>query len=86
MLHPLTEFVLSRFAEDEPTFREFCAGVHSIQLYVGSYASAREQEATIAERFFNHPFRRVRGWARREYDSARQEAQQDREQEDEMNL
>lgn len=84
ILHALTEFVLSRFEEDDRTFREFCAGVHSLQLYAGSYASTRQKEADVAEKFFNHRLRRIREWARMEHDSALRDVQRDLEDEDEM--
>ncbi len=84
ILHPLTEFVLSGFEEDDRTFREFCAGVHSLQMYVGSYASARQKEAEVAEKFFGHRLRRIREWARMEYDAALRDVEQDLQEEDEM--
>jgi hypothetical protein len=80
---PLTAFVLSRFEDDDPTFREFCAGTHSMQMYVGDIARQRESEAASARAFFNHPLRRIREWARYEYDSGIHEAQLHREHEDE---
>jgi len=82
----LTEFVLSRFQGDNLTFREFCAGTHSHQMYVGDIASQREAEAASVRPFFNHPLKRIREWARREYDSGIQEAQIHREHEDELGM
>jgi len=82
----LTEFVLSRFEDDDPTFQEFCAGTHSLQVYVGDIASQREAEAASARPFFNHPLRRVREWARYEYDSGISEAKWHRELEDEQGI
>jgi len=40
----LTEFVLSSFEGDDLTFRELCAGTHTLQMYVGDIASQRERE------------------------------------------
>jgi len=81
----LTEFVLSRFEDDRLTFSEFCAGTHSFQMYVGDMGQQRENEAAAARPFFNHPLKRIREWARHEYDSGVQDAKREREREDEMN-
>jgi len=81
----LTEFVLSRFEDDRLTFSEFCAGTHSFQMYVGDMGQQRENEAAAARPFFNHPLKRIREWARHEYDSGVQDAKLEREREDEMN-
>ncbi|HET9285364.1 MAG TPA: hypothetical protein VFR24_25715 [Candidatus Angelobacter sp.] len=82
-LHPLTEFLLTRFEDDDLTFNEFCAGVHSFQLYVGDLAAHREAEAKFAEAFFNHPLRRIREWAQREWQIGRAEAELHRMEQDE---
>jgi hypothetical protein len=82
-LHPLTEFLLTRFEDDDQTFNEFCAGVHSFQLYVGDIAAHREAEAKFAEAFLNHPLRRIREWAQREWQSGYAEAELHRMEQDE---
>jgi hypothetical protein len=82
----LTEFVLSRFEDDDKTFREFCAGTHSFQMYVGDIASQREAESASSRPFFNHPLKRIREWARYEYDSGIREAQFHRELDDEAGM
>ena len=81
----LTAWVLSHFEDDDHTFSEFCAGVHSLQTYMGDIAGAHESEAQDARRFFIHDLRRIRQWARIEHASALQNAQLHREWEDEMN-
>jgi len=81
----LTAWVLSRFEEDDRTFKEFCAGVHSLQMYMGNIAGTHESEAHDARTFFNHKLRRIREWARIEHEGALQNAQRMREWEDEMN-
>jgi hypothetical protein len=81
----LTEYVLSRFEDDGLTFGEFCAGTHSFQMYRGDFAAQREQEANSVRPFFNHRLRRIREWARYEYDSGMAQAKDDREREDEIN-
>ena len=82
----LTEFVLSRFEADDLTFREFCAGTHSFQVYTGDIASQREAEASAARPFFNHSLSRIREWARYEFDSGKQDATTHREMDDEMGI
>lgn len=82
----LTEFVLSAFENDGLTFQEFCAGTHSLQLYMGDIASQREAEAASSRPFFNHPVKRIREWARYEYESGIQEAKWHREREDEEGI
>lgn len=83
-LHPLTEFLLREFEQDDRTFIEFCAGVHSLQMYMGDIAAAREREGLVAKAFLNHPLRRAREWAQHEEESARADAQRHREMMDEM--
>lgn len=80
----LTAYVLSQFEDDRLTFTEFCAGTHSFQLYRGDIASQREQEAKSVRPFFSHPLKRIREWARYEYDSGINEAKHFREREDEI--
>jgi hypothetical protein len=80
----LTVWVLSRFEDDDRVFVEFCAGVHSFQMYTGNIAAIHESEAEIARKFFGHQLRRIDEWARIEYESALQNARRHREWEDEM--
>jgi len=82
----LTAWVLSHFEDDDRTFNQFCAGVHSGQMYMGNIAGRHESEAHAARLFFNHNLRRIREWARLEHASALEGAQVHREWEDEMNL
>ena len=85
MVPELTAWVLAHFESDDRTFVEFCAGVHSNQMYMGNIAGTHEAEARDARKFFNHQLRRIREWAQIEYSSASQNAQRHREWEDEMN-
>lgn len=81
----LTAWVLQTFEDDERTFREFCHGVHNMELYSGDIAAQHEAEATLSREFLNHPLRRVREWAALEERSALDEAQRarlDREEQD----
>jgi len=83
---PLTEFVLTEFQADDWTFHEFCAGVHSLQMYSGDIAAQHEAEAAMAERFLGHSARRIREWAQGEVSQSRWEAQQAREREEEYRI
>jgi hypothetical protein len=80
----LTAWVLTRFETDDRVFHEFCAGVHSYQMYGGDIAAAHESEAERARKFFDYPLRRIREWARSEYEGAKRLAEMQREMEDEM--
>lgn len=82
----LTEFVLTRFEDDDRTFSEFVAGVHSFQGYVGSYSAAREKEGLQAKAFLNHRLRRVREWALLEMRQAEHDARIYSIREDEIGL
>jgi hypothetical protein len=82
---PLTEFVLTRFEDDDRTFREFVNGTHSFQLYRGSYASAREHEALQANPFLTSPLRRIREWAQLEIRQAQEDVTTHRISEEELN-
>ena len=83
---PLTEFVLSRFEDDEPTFRAFLAGVHSLQVYVGSYAAARQIEGDVAKAFLTSPIKRVRQWAALELSQAEDDEKTHRMMEEETGI
>jgi hypothetical protein len=82
----LTGFVLSRFEDDDRTFQEFCAGVHSLQTYTGDIAGTHEAEAQLGRAFLNHPLRRIREWGNIEYERGRANAQRFREWNDEADL
>lgn len=82
----LTEYVLRRFEGDARVFEEFCAGVHSFQWYEGDIAGRHESEARVAERFLNHPLKRIRDWAQYEIQSARLQAAQWRQMDEEFQL
>jgi hypothetical protein len=85
-ISPLTEFVLTYFENDDRTFSEFVAGVHSFQLYVGSYSSAREQESSVARAFIGSPIRRMREWAQLELRQAEADARVHRIREEEFGM
>lgn len=70
----LTEFVLSKFEDDEETFRNFCISSHNLQIYVGDTVAHKNKEAEIAKSFLNHKLRRIREWASYEVESCRSDA------------
>ena len=75
LVPPLTEFVLSRFEDDDEVFREFLAGAHAGRGYTGDILAQHEEEAETARQFLNHPLKRVREWAAAEVKSARGQSQ-----------
>jgi hypothetical protein len=70
----LTRFVLTKFEDDERTFSEFVAGVHSYQGYWGSYSDARQKEALEAKTFLSDVSKRIRQWALLEMQGAEEDA------------
>jgi hypothetical protein len=82
----LTAWVLSTFEDDDRTFREFCAGVHSFETMRGDIAAIHDANARFARRFLDHPLRRIREWAVREERAEIAEAAAERERLDEEEL
>ena len=82
----LTEYVLTQFEDDQRTFTEFVAGIHSYQGYWGSYATARLREGDEAKAFLNSSVNRIREWAQIEIRRAEEEAEIFRIQEEEQGL
>ncbi len=82
-LPPLTEFVLTKYEDDDKVFRSFLLGLHGLRFYSGDIASQHDAEANLAEKFLNHPLRRIREWARDERDGARQQAERWRQNDEE---
>jgi hypothetical protein len=82
----LTEFVLEHFEEDDRTFSDFVAGVHSYKGYWGSNATAREKEGFQAKAFLTHRLKRVREWAALELRQAEHDAKVHGIREDEIGL
>ncbi|MCI0489513.1 MAG: hypothetical protein L0229_23230 [Blastocatellia bacterium] len=83
---PLTEYVLRTFEDDEIVFDAFRDGVHDLQAYWGDIAAQHEMEAQTAEKFLNHPLKRIREWAQYEIQSAKQIAEMWRQHEEEYLL
>ncbi len=80
---PLTEYVLTRFGDDERVRNEFHAGTHGGQVYMGDMAEQMEREAELAEHFRRHPLPAIREWARRESETQKHAAREWREREQE---
>jgi hypothetical protein len=85
-VHPLTEYVLSHFEQDDRVFREFVAGVHSLEMYSGDIVGQHEREAEVARKFMDHPLRRIREWAVIEEEQALQQAAEWRQREEELGI
>jgi hypothetical protein len=83
MVPPLTEWVLSTFGSDERVFKEFCMGVHSMEIRFGDIAAQYEREANTARAFLEHSNSRIREWAAMELrwstESAKREREEDAE-------
>jgi len=74
MLAPLTEFVLSRWGDDEEVFERFAASRHHLQLYTGDMAANHRQEAERAKPFLFHRISAIRRWAENEVDMGEKQA------------
>ena len=81
----LTEFVFTKFEEDDRTFQEFYAGMHTHKSYAGDIASQVENEGLVAKRFLNSHIRRIKEWARLEVQGSAKEAEMWRRLEEEKN-
>ncbi len=57
------ELVLSRFEDDDETFRAFVGEVHAHEGWTGNGAARFRAQADVARQFLGHPIRRVREWA-----------------------
>ena len=78
-----TAFVLETFESDDRVFNEFCAGMHNMDMYEGDIAGRHDAEATLAQKFLNHPLRRIREWATIEESNSLQQAAAWRQMEEE---
>jgi hypothetical protein len=85
-LHPVTEAVLRDFEDDDRVFSEFCAGLHSFEVYSGNIEQKHLDEAQLASAFLGHPLRRVRQWAEYEKSTAEENARLARDHEEEMGI
>jgi hypothetical protein len=65
-IHPLTEYVLATWGEDETVFGRFAASTHNLQMYSGDIAATHRKEAAKARPFLSHPISAIRRWAERE--------------------
>lgn len=83
-VHPLTEWLLTEFEEDERVFDEFCAGRHASESYWGSIGSYYVGVEEKMQQYLKHPLRRVREWAQYEISNAKGMIAWDKQHEDEM--
>ena len=81
---PLTEFVLRHFEDNDRVFKEFCAGVHSFEIYSGDIEAQHKKEAEIARKFLGHSLKRIREWAQNEEKSALYMARMSKQEEEEF--
>jgi hypothetical protein len=65
-IHPLTEYVLATWGDDETVFGRFAASTHHLQMYAGDIASAHRREAESARPLLSYPISAIRKWAEQE--------------------
>lgn len=75
-IHPLTEYVLATWGEDETVFGRFAASTHHLQMYAGDVASIRRREAESARPMLSHPIAAIRRWAEHEVALGEEQARQ----------
>jgi hypothetical protein len=75
-IHPLTEYVLGTWGDDETVFGRFAASTHHLQMYTGNIAASHRREADRARPFLSHPISAVRRWAEHEVALGEEQARQ----------
>jgi hypothetical protein len=75
-IHPLTEYVLANWGDDETVFVRFAASTHHLQMYSGDIARAHRSEAESARPLLLHPISAIRRWAEREVSMGEEQARQ----------
>jgi hypothetical protein len=75
-IHPLTEYVLAKWGDDEVVFGRFAASTHHLQMYAGDIASAHLREAESARPFLSHRIPAIRKWAGHEVTLGENQARQ----------
>ncbi len=83
LIPPLTEFVLSKFEEDDGVAAAFSAGVHGMEVGVGDLSGRFRELAEFARKFLGHPLRRVHEWAEGEVASCEADAKRFKQWEEE---
>jgi hypothetical protein len=76
LVHPLTEYVLATWGDDEEVFGRFVASTHHLQLYTGDMAVAHRREAERARPLLTHHVRAIRRWAENEVAMGEHQARQ----------
>jgi hypothetical protein len=79
----LTEYVLSKFEEDDGVAAAFAAGVHGMQVMVGDISAHMRSRADFARPFLGHPLRRIREWAEGEVKGCEEDARRFKQMEEE---
>jgi hypothetical protein len=75
-IHPLTEYVLKKWGDDEAVFGRFAASTHHLQMYTGDIASTYRKEADSARPLLSHPISAIRKWAEHEVALGEDQARQ----------
>lgn len=76
LVAPLTEFVLSRWGDDEEVFGRFTAATHHLQMYTGDMAANHRREAERARPLLSHSISAIRRWAENEVAAGEAQARQ----------
>jgi hypothetical protein len=79
----LTEFVLTKFEEDDGVAAAFMAGIHGSDVGSGDISSYFQSRAKFARHFLGHPLRRVLEWAEAEVQSCEADAARFKQMEEE---
>jgi hypothetical protein len=74
---PVTEWVLSQFADDDRVFEEFCMGRHAFEVRVGPARDRRTELERAVGPFLRHTLPWVRRWAEYELKENEREAEMD---------
>ncbi len=75
-VHPLTDYVLSKWGNDKEVFGRFVASTHHLQMYSGDIAATHRKEADRARAFLSHPIPAVRTWAENEVELGERQARE----------
>ncbi len=75
MVPALTEWVLTRFEEDDEVFRRFCSGRWPRIAWRGDERDRLAEREKALEPFRQHPLRRIREWAEYELEHNRKQAE-----------
>lgn len=77
IIPPVTEWIFTKFEQDDQIFRQFCSGRHFLEVRSGHARDRRGELEKAMQPFLNHRLRRVREWARYELDMNERDSKMD---------